>query len=398
MQDKSATYLAVDVTTDTVVVLKQLQPSSLSLLGPDSPRLETLFSLKHPGIAAYKAICRKGEYTYLVRAYIDARSLASRRSFRPEEIKAVAISLLEVLADFQVQIPMIIHGNIKPENIFFRPLSNGKLSLILTDFDLAVSHRYPSSFEPARAGTLGFTPREQMLGEPRPASDNYAVGAVLLSLLSGTPTHQMDTLTDADNPYRYRSQDILWQPHTTISSQFLSWLDRMLDPNPDHRFPDARTALQALLPLRLIARARASLSHSQIRLEAPTLGAQLQDVIRVSNLRPDAVLQGQWHITPRPYDPCDWIDIHPTYLAGNETTTVVSVDTRRLQAKTTYVRELILQSNSEQPIIAVSLCITTADLTLPSRPLPLWHLIGLLVSSTFLPVTMVILLRALNKG
>jgi len=390
--DRSATYLAIDVTTNTPVVLKQLQSSDPLLPGADTRRLETLFSLSHPNIAAYEAICRRGHYTYLVRAHVEGSSLASRRSFHPDEIKAIAIGLLEVLADLQAQIPMVIHGNLKPENIFLQALPNGKLSLTLTDFRLAMA----PSFEPAWTGPLGFTPPEQILGKPTPASDNYGVGAVLLSLLSGTPTAHMDTLTTADDPYRYRSHDSLRQRHTTISTQFLAWLDRMLESDPDHRFADARTALQALLPLRLMGRARASLSHAQIRLKAPTLAAQVQAVIRVSNLRSDVVLHGRWHITPRPYDPCDWIDIDPIYLTGNETTVVVSVDTQGLRANTTYVRELMLESNSEQSIIAVPLCITTADLTLPSRAVPLWHLSGVLAMSTLLPLCIELVLEAMG--
>jgi serine/threonine protein kinase len=52
-----------------------------------------------------------------VQEYKKAPSLAQRRSFTPEDIKQIAVSLLEILVDLQKRTPPVIHRDIKPENI-----------------------------------------------------------------------------------------------------------------------------------------------------------------------------------------------------------------------------------------------------------------------------------------
>jgi len=380
------TYRVIEVNSDQSFVLKRTCLSPEYLSPEDSQRLETLLNLEDSRVVPYLGIYWHGKSHYVLRDYFEPKSLAIQRSFHPEAVRAIAIALLEVLEMLQRQVPRIVHGNIKPENIFVRQVSHQKAEVVLADFAIALSGQDASSFDAFRAEQLGFIPLEQVAGSPTPASDNYAVGAVVLGLLSGTPSCYMDTLTYSDDPHRYQVREILSEQTQAISADFIVWLERMLAPNVRDRFPDARTALQALLRLKIIARPYVSLSHSAVELQAERFGEQIQGYIRVKNLMPGTVLMGQWRVTPLPYDSGGWIQISPEQINCNEGTVALSVTTLGLQANQTYVRELIFQSNGERPIIAVSLIVRTAPLSLPSRPLPILHVAGLFIISSVLPI------------
>ena len=65
--------------------------------------------------------------------YKNAPSLAERRSFTVEEIKQIAVSVLEILVYLQQRTPPVIHRDIKPENI----LVDNQLNAYLIDFGFA---------------------------------------------------------------------------------------------------------------------------------------------------------------------------------------------------------------------------------------------------------------------
>ncbi|MEM9120314.1 MAG: hypothetical protein AAGD09_20875 [Cyanobacteria bacterium P01_F01_bin.56] len=355
-------------------------------------RLETFLELKAIGIVPFSETHKQGQAIYLVREYVDASSLMVNRIQHPEVVETIAIALLEVLYQMQAQLPGIVHGNIKPANIFLRPTASQDAELVLTDFALPLVSQWEANLTAAEESQFGFVAAEQVVGNPTPASDNYAIGAVLLSLLSGTPSHQFATLACTENAYEYPVQEILLQQPFPMSSFFMDWLTIMLAPNIGDRYPDARTALSALRRIQVIARPRVRLNPSIIRLQATQFGEQLQAVIEVRNLMPGTILRGQWRVTSYWHDAGDWIEFSPNRVFGNETTVLLSIDTQKLLAGQQYVRELVFQSNSERPILAVSLVVQTGSLKLPVRPLPVLHLTGLLVVGGFLPIALSIIL------
>ena len=79
--------------------------------------IEILQQLKHPGIPRYLDSFDSGEGLCLVQEYIDANPLSTPRSFSPEEIKEIAVQLLEILIYLQTRIPPVFHQDIKPENV-----------------------------------------------------------------------------------------------------------------------------------------------------------------------------------------------------------------------------------------------------------------------------------------
>jgi predicted ATPase/serine/threonine protein kinase/DNA-binding CsgD family transcriptional regulator len=78
----------------------------------------------------------------------------------------------------------LIHRNIKPENMVL----GRNNEVLLSDFGVAIivqSTRSQPTIE--AAGTVTYMAPEQLTGKPRPASDQYALGAVVYEWLSGEP-------------------------------------------------------------------------------------------------------------------------------------------------------------------------------------------------------------------
>src|SRR5579864_9090468 len=80
----------------------------------------------------------------------------------------------------------LIHRDVKPENM----LLGAREEVLLGDFGLAMltpSSRSGSTqaMDPAMAGTAPYLAPEQVQGQPRPASDQYALGVVVYEWLSG---------------------------------------------------------------------------------------------------------------------------------------------------------------------------------------------------------------------
>lgn len=90
-------------------------------------------------------------------------------------------------------------------------------------------------------GTPGFIPPEHMF-EPTKATDLYALGVTLICLLIEIKSTEVRELCDRNNPYQIQFQDYL--PHLSLG--LIGWLEKMVQPSQDKRFPNAKAALLAL--------------------------------------------------------------------------------------------------------------------------------------------------------
>src|SRR5262249_50052659 len=134
--------------------------------------------------------------------------------------------------------------------------------ILLSDFGLAMlapeSHSY-STQVPAQplAGTASYLAPEQVQGQPRPASDQYALGIVVYEWLCGTPPFHgtpleiaMQHLSAPPPPLRMRLPDL----SPTVEAVVL----RVLAKDPEQRFArvsDFVAAFQEAVkpPLRVFA-------------------------------------------------------------------------------------------------------------------------------------------------
>lgn len=234
------TYLAADSKAQQFVVLKQFQFARIGTSWSDyeayERELELLQRLNHPSIPKYLDAFETTDGFCLVQEYKQAPSLAQPRSFTLEEIKQIAVGVLEVLVYLQQQISPVIHRDIKPENLLV-----DEQKVYLVDFGLARIGGEEMAASSAVKGTLGFMPPEQLFNRQlTKASDLYSLGATLICLLTKTKSTEIGNLVD--EAYRINFKSSL----PKLNPQFTDWLQKLTAPNPKHRYPDAATALNAL--------------------------------------------------------------------------------------------------------------------------------------------------------
>lgn len=85
-------------------------------------------------------------------------------------------------------------------------------------------------------GTFGYMAPEQLSGQAEPTTDLYGLAATLVFLITGHSPSDLPT----------KRLKVEFRGHANVSAPFAAWLDRMLEPAPEDRFPSARFALDAL--------------------------------------------------------------------------------------------------------------------------------------------------------
>ena len=241
------TYLATAQNLEQQVVIKEFRfavaDANWSGFKAYQREIEMLQQLEHPHIPRYLDCFETQVGFCLVQEYKNAPSLVERRSFNPEDIKQIAVSVLEILVYLQRRVPPIIHRDIKPENI----LVDKQLNAYLVDFGFARIRGGEMALSSVAAGTPGFMPPEEQFGRPlTEASDLYSLGAMLICLLTGTRSVDIGTLID-DN-YRFDFKKLV----PKLNTRFISWLEKMVAPNVKQRFNNAAAALDALKPMRVV--------------------------------------------------------------------------------------------------------------------------------------------------
>jgi serine/threonine protein kinase len=339
------TYKALHLETQQFVAIKQFR---FATQGGDwlgykavEREIQVLQSLEHPGIPSYRDSFDPGDGLCLVQDYKNAQPLSVPRSFDPNEIKRIALQLLEILVYLQQRIPPIIHRDLKPENV----LVDEALNVYAIDFGLArIGGGDEIAASSMMAGTAGFMPPEQLLNRPlTEASDLYGLGATLICLLTGTRSLDLSHLIDSQFRIHFKSL----VPH--LNPEFVAWLQKMVEPEVDRRYPDAKTALEALKPLSLLCLPEIQLSPSVLEFKATQLGEKLTQAIAL----PPTV--SVWQVVS-PSDR-DWIAITPV---ADRIEGQITVDTRSLTPDTIYERKILLRADSQPETYTLTVKIQTA--------------------------------------
>lgn len=241
------TYLATEINSTNSVVVKQFQFASpganWSEYQASDRELQVLRQLDHPNIPRYLDSFQTGAGFCLVQEYKKAPSLAEKTKWSPQEVKQIAISVLEILKYLQSQIPPVIHRDLKPENI----LVDKQMKVTLVDFGFARVGVGEVAVSSVVKGTLGFMPPEQMFNrELTVASDLYSLGATLICLLTNTNSTEVGSLMDEMGRIDFKSRV------SHLSDRFINWLQKMVEPNYKNRFPSAEVALDALIPIEVL--------------------------------------------------------------------------------------------------------------------------------------------------
>jgi len=382
------TWLATNINTGQQEVIKQFcfaqAGSSWSGSEAHEREIQVLKGLDHPGIPSYLHSFETSDGFCLVQEYIHASTLAEPRSFSPEEIKQIAVKILEILVYLQNRIPSVIHRDIKPENI----LVDEQINVYLIDFGFARIGSQEVAASSVFKGTPGFIPPEQMF-KPTNATDLYALGATLICLLTGIKSTKIDQLQDEDDPYLIKFRHLLSQ----LSLRFIGWLEKMVQPKQKERFTNAELALEALKPLDVIRVPGVDFSETVLEFKANWLGEKLRRDITIENSIPDTLLEGKWEVAPHPQDPPHtpdnhaWISVKPGKFSENNIRCQVEVDTSKLMADKQYERQLILHSNAYPASHTLTVKVQTAALPIEKRQLPYWRLIAMFLLVVVAPMS-----------
>lgn len=284
------THLAEVESSNNQVVIKEFRFADVdtdwSGFKAYEREIEVLKQLEHPRIPSYLTSFETPHGFGLVQEYKNAPSLAVENKFTPQQVKQIAISVLEILVYLQQRDPQIIHRDIKPENI----LVDKNLNAYLVDFGFARIHDKEIALSSVASGTPGFIPPEEYFGRDlTEASDLYSLGVTLICLLSGTRSVDVGKLINDE--YRF---DFNCLP-SNINPLFIEWLRSMVEPNIKNRFASAAAALEALQPIPVILKSKStegsSLAHSLSILVLFWVG-----IAGIQSIYKSSVSHQEWHI------------------------------------------------------------------------------------------------------
>jgi len=189
-----AVYRAWDSSLNRQVALKILNRN----LAANDPQFLQYFireaqsaaGLKHPNIVqVYFAGEDAGEY-YIAMELLEGQSLANRLERGPMEEKMVlriARQIIEALAATSSR--RLIHGDLKPHNIFLTASGDAKL----LDFGLARKTHETGATDGTIVGSAYYLSPERAQGLTEDfRSDIYSLGATLFQALSGLPPFEAD--------------------------------------------------------------------------------------------------------------------------------------------------------------------------------------------------------------
>lgn len=236
------TYLASQIATGESVVIKQFSfgrpGANWSGFKAYEREIQVLRSLNHVGIPRYLDCFETPNSFCLLQEYKDAPPLSNPCSFTIDEIKRIAISVLEILIYLQSLSPPIIHRDIKPGNV----LVDQQLNVYLVDFGFARIGGNDLAMSSVVVGTTGFMPPEQLLNQDLSlSSDLYSLGATLICLLSGIQSASLGKFID--ETYAINIEKLL---HTSVDLKLKQWLKKMVSPRRRDRYLDAASSLAAL--------------------------------------------------------------------------------------------------------------------------------------------------------
>jgi serine/threonine protein kinase len=371
-------YLATDSKTQKQVAIKQFQfakGAGWSEFKAIEQEIKVLQGLNHKGIPHHVGSFETDDGYCIVQEYKNAQPLSEPRSFDPDEVKQIAVSVLEILGYLQSFTSPIIHRDIKPENVVI----DEQLNVYLIDFGLARIGG-ATTMSSMAAGTFGFMAPEQIYNKDlTEATDLYGLGATLIALLTGTKSTEMDTLFDEDSKIAFQERV------PKLSLRFIEWLEKMVAPKLSDRYPNAETALAELQPLYVTRFPSVEFSQPELEFTARKPGEKLTQKIAIFNYTPETVLEGKWSVAPHPNDPPHspdfhaWISFSTKEFKGNWAECQITVDTSKLTAQASGERSLILRTNSVPEIHELELNITTAPLPFAVTKLPYLMTANLLI-------------------
>ncbi|GAB4381568.1 MAG: hypothetical protein Kow00121_40390 [Elainellaceae cyanobacterium] len=292
------TYLAEDTQhgSGQRCVIKQFKPTlqdpqflatARRLFDSEAATLKRLG--QHPQIPNFLEFFEEDGEFYLVQEFIEGHSLtyefASVGKF--DEGKAIAL-LQDALGILEfVHTNQVIHRDIKPGNLIRRQ-RDGKIILIdfgavkelQTQLNTQLRQQTGQTGFTVSIGTQGYSPSEQLAGQPRFCSDIYALGVTVIQAITKLHPTQLPVNPDTG--------ELVWRDYVAVSPGFADILEGMVRYHFNQRFQSATQVLEALQQLSESAIDPTEIVPAEIRFDRlsetrlPVQQADNSEVVRVS--------------------------------------------------------------------------------------------------------------------
>ncbi len=241
------------------------------------------FGQHHPQIPTLFAYCQEPDSTYLVQEYIEGEKLSKWLKGKPFTSKAAIALLLDLLPILEyLHSHHVIHRDITLGNLIRR--RNGKVVLI--DFGAAYQMSETKSGSQfadlplLEIGTPGYMPEEQCFGLSQPNSDVYALGILVIHLLTRVDPRQFK--------HDLISGELDWQHYlqpSSVPSELITILNRMVRRQASDRYQHASDVLADLQTLPLTQHSQPRGTSRWHRALLPASAMLLLTVVVLQNVR-----------------------------------------------------------------------------------------------------------------
>jgi serine/threonine protein kinase/Flp pilus assembly protein TadD len=209
-----------------------------------------LLELNHPYIPRVRDFFAEDGRHYLVMDLISGRTLAEvletdaqvrgvngAMGLPEERVRVWMRQLCNVLGYLHRQEPPVIFRDLKPTNVMVT--AHDEIRLI--DFGIARSFQVTQQAQATMVMTRGYAPPEQLLGQPEPRSDLYALGATMHRILT-----RHDASYNRPSPFSFPPLRTL---RPDITPQFEQIVQRALEMDMHKRWQSAEEMERAILNL-----------------------------------------------------------------------------------------------------------------------------------------------------
>jgi WD40 repeat protein len=234
-------YRARQISLPRLVALKMLKDEAFAR--PEERALfrreaEAVARLGHPNIVQIYAFGEHEGHPYIALEFVDGSSLHRRLNGKPLAQREAA-ALLETLARAMhaAHQQQVVHRDLKPENVLLTVDGTPKI----TDFGLAKRLDTAQSLigSGALVGTPPYMAPEQARGQSRavgPATDVYALGAMLYEALTGRPPFQAATLLETLEQVINRDPVAVRQLQPQVARDLETICHKCLEKDPARRY------------------------------------------------------------------------------------------------------------------------------------------------------------------
>lgn len=197
-----------------------------------------LLQLNHPGLPRFVDFFVLEQRPYLVQEQIYGQNLhhrvATQGPLSQEQAIAYILQVCDVLDYLHQQSPPLLHQNLTPENLIQRLRTPTEEGITVTGFVTQTPLRQDT--QPSLAG---YSAPEQQQGVSTPASDFYALGPILVYLLTGK---------EPQGFYAQREQGFRFYPEYVpgLTPDFVAIIRRLTNPKPEERYTNAAEIIDVL--------------------------------------------------------------------------------------------------------------------------------------------------------